>query len=423
MMSSTKKVCVIGGGATGVSLLWCLSQDVAARQQWHVTLIHDQERLGGHSLAIPVTRGGRTFPIDIGVQFICPPWYPNVTVMLRRPEFGSVAMSDCDNLRISCAFPRGPDGGPRNWGNFRDYQGTERFALMTQKLREDAATFERTVNRALFRGLANTTLEAYFANTSDRYLDKDEFITHCLWPYLSIINGYGAHLMEETAFLDVIPLFAKLPFFKSPLGSFTGLGRGWRRFTHGATSWLDAMEAAARRHTLPAIVSNSKVRSVWIDRQDNNHVWVEWQDQHGACFQDRFDKVVFTTDMWTNAELLNNPRNEQLWRSVYSKYVDKPHWPLHPGLCYIHTDPSILSPDLRDQKEILQFTAYYSPAATFPYYDLTKSFTTYIQKNLLDDPGADGIYVTMYGYVADPRTDKVPAEQEVVFRQEWRHGM
>jgi hypothetical protein len=332
-------------------------------------------------------------------------------------------MSDCDNVRISCAFPRGPDGAPRNWGNFPDYQSGERFAMMNYKLRTDAATFERTLNRAVFRGLTNTTLEDYFSKTTDQYLDKEQFVTHCLWPYLSIINGYGEHLMKETAFFDLIPLFARLPFFKSPLGAFTTVGRGWRRFSRGATSWLDAMEAAARKHASPAIVPNSKVRSVWTDHKDNNGVWVEWQDRQGARFQERFDKVVLTTDMWTNAELLNNPRNERLWRSVYSRYADKPQWPLHPGLCYIHTDPEVLSPDLRDQKEILQFTAYFSPKCTFPYYDLTKSFTTYIQKNLLDDPGADGIYVSMYGYVPDPLKDKVPAEREIVFRQEWRHGM
>ena len=41
-MATKKKVCIIGGGATGVSLLWALSQDAQARTAWDITLIHNQ---------------------------------------------------------------------------------------------------------------------------------------------------------------------------------------------------------------------------------------------------------------------------------------------------------------------------------------------------------------------------------------------
>lgn len=118
-MTTKKKVCIIGGGATGVSLLWILSQDPKAREEWEVTLIHNQDQLGGHSLTYPVTRkiksrvGGKTvttektFDIDIGVQFIAPMLYPNVHQMLQRPEFKSrVEVFDYNDLKIACAFPQ-----------------------------------------------------------------------------------------------------------------------------------------------------------------------------------------------------------------------------------------------------------------------------------------------------------------------------
>ena len=96
-MAGKKKVCIVGGGATGIALLWTLSQDAQARQDWDITLIHNQATVGGHSLTYPVTQNGKTFPIDIGVQFISPMLYPNVHIMVDRPEF-RVARPD-DRLR------------------------------------------------------------------------------------------------------------------------------------------------------------------------------------------------------------------------------------------------------------------------------------------------------------------------------------
>ena len=112
-----KNVCIVGGGATGVALLWALSQDPAARSEWNVTLIHDQPApsangiggVGGHSLTyyVPVPGKNKTLPIDIGVQFISPMMYPSVHVMLQRPEFQSrVPMNDYDALKVAAAFPR-----------------------------------------------------------------------------------------------------------------------------------------------------------------------------------------------------------------------------------------------------------------------------------------------------------------------------
>ena len=114
-MANKQKVCIVGGGATGVSLLWALSQDSQARQQWDITLIHDQSTVGGHSLTYDVPWNGKTFPVDIGVQFISPMLYPNVHVMLQRPEFKSrVPVRDYPALDIACAFPPDTNGNPLN---------------------------------------------------------------------------------------------------------------------------------------------------------------------------------------------------------------------------------------------------------------------------------------------------------------------
>lgn len=137
-----------------------------------------------------------------------------------------------------------------------------------------------------------------------------------------------------------------------------------------------------------------------------------------------FDKVIITTDMRMTASLLHNDGNANLWSNLYSKYLAASEWPLLPGKCYIHTDEDLLSPDLRQQEETLQFTGYYASQSAFPGYDMFKTYTTYIQKNLHDEADASGLYLTMYGYVPDPaKGDIVPKPETVLFEEVWTHGM
>src|SRR5215510_2469784 len=112
-------LCIVGGGASGVALAWCLAK---ARQlglpgkQFKITLLHDQPQLSGHSFSVPVTVNGVQHVIDLGVQMIAPSVYPNLNLMLQLPEFLSVHLSDV-SLKISCAFP--PQGANTPyWGNF-----------------------------------------------------------------------------------------------------------------------------------------------------------------------------------------------------------------------------------------------------------------------------------------------------------------
>lgn len=435
-----KKVCIVGGGATGVSLLWAISQDAQARQEWDITLIHDQPTVGGHSLTYNVQQNGKTFPVDIGVQFISPMLYPNVHQMLQRPEFKArVPVRDYPALKIACAFPRDASGNPLNWGNFPDYQQGANFSLYSPDMQFDIGEFEAFIEVSLITGWGGKTLQDYFNNPPTPYKNQDQFINYILAPYLSIINGYGASLLDQTHFLDLFPLFAKLPLpqswgFPTPLGSFSNPSAGWQRFTHGAQSWVQGMSDVAQSYVPSTMILNSRVTAVWTDAS-STQVTVQWMDQNNNQNSGVFDKVVLTTDMWTNSRILNNANNQYLWNNVYSKYIGYGEdengnplgqpvvWPLMWGQCFIHTDSSMLSPDLMEQEETLQFNAYYAPGTANGNYDLTKTFTTYIQKNVLEDPDADGLYLTMYGYIPDPaKGDKVPDPSRVLFQEPWTHG-
>ena len=74
-MSGKKQLCIMGGGPSGVGLLWTLAQDPGIRAEWAVTIIHDQDHWGGHRLTFDVTNPntGKPVAVHIGVQFV-PRW-------------------------------------------------------------------------------------------------------------------------------------------------------------------------------------------------------------------------------------------------------------------------------------------------------------------------------------------------------------
>jgi hypothetical protein len=301
-----------------------LAQYKKAREEWDITLIHNQSQLGGHSLTYTVEHNGKPFDIDIGVQFIAPMLYPNVHRMLQRPEFKSrVQVFDYNDLKIACAFPR-EDGKPMNWGNFPEYQTGENFQLFTREMQAESAAFEKAVGRSLF-GSMGESLAKFFKSPPGSFKKPERWVNYFLKPYLSIINGYGAALMPETVFGDLFPLFTKFPLPKSwkmptPLGNFNQPGVGWQRFTKGARSWCRQWRML-RGTTRSTIHNDSCAQTVWAD-QKSGKVTVQWQEKGKSELQEEsFDKVVLTTDMWTNSVLLQNKNNKTLWDSLYEKYI------------------------------------------------------------------------------------------------------
>jgi len=417
-------VCIIGGGVAGVGLWWTLSQANQPGAEWDVTIIHDGAEFGGHALTVPVTHNGERTPVDTGVQFFVPMLYPNIDALLARPNIAErVPVAKFDELKVACGFPR-LNGAPQNWGNFAAYQSGADFALYTAAMYRDAQRFQGVIDVALFEGMGAMTLAEYFAGLAVPYENQTDFLNYFLFPYLSIINGYGAALSDQVTFEDLVPLFANVPGKFPGLGSFTEPGSGYGRFLKGASSLVEALAAEAQQLKPAAAWMNSNVISVAAAPNLPGPVTVSWSSGEGPLMTRQFDKVVITTDILSAAKLLNNSANAALWNSLYSKYLDAKQWPLLPGKCYIHTDVNMLSPDLRQQQETLQFTAYYAPQSQPPYYTMFKTYTTYLQQNIHNTPGSQGLYLTMYGYIPDAKNgDVVPAPNTVLFEEEWQHGM
>ena len=260
-----KQICVVGGGATGVALLWCFTSQEKTRDGVQLTLLHDDERLGGHSRTEYPEFGGKKYPVDVGVQYICPLLYPNTYKMLERPEFKDVTLQD-GNIALSATFTEN-----LNWGNIPAYQTGSKFdALYTPDNVRAAHDFVEAVELALIKGQFHQTVGNYLkANPL-----PDSFVDYFLLPYLSIFNGYGDddQLMLAT-FEDLFPLFTPL-FHPGPLAAFTRPGLGWQRFANGSSAWIDAMANYATGYGA-TIHTGAPADAVWPDPSGNG-VWVSW---------------------------------------------------------------------------------------------------------------------------------------------------
>lgn len=314
-----KRLCIVGGGAAGLSLAWLATRSARVSSEWQVTLLHDEEFLGGHSHTIRVPTGDRAVPVDIGVQFVSKTVYPHVTAMLELPELASrVAMEPMPPLTFAAAFT-----DDINWSTHPEYRGDQRFSRTSNDdALAHAAELMRDLGRALFTTIggkhaAGLTLDEYFRLKP--HLRDGDFFRFGLIPLLSIINGYTAYDILETRLGDLFPISTKLPFLPRPLIPFDRPGEGWMRFRDGAQSWVEAMAELARTRGA-RILTSSPVKHV---RPSRRGVDVAWNER-----EETFDAVVLTTDMTTNRALLEgNPHWDR-----QAPFLAEERFPLLPGV-------------------------------------------------------------------------------------------
>jgi hypothetical protein len=409
-----KQICIVGGGATGVALLWCLTSQEKTRDAVELTLLHEDDRLGGHSHTEYPVFGGKQYPVDVGVQYICPLLYPNTYKMLERPEFADVKLQDA-KVALSATFTE-----KLNWGNIPAYQKGSYFdALYTPANVGAAKDFVDAVELALIEGRFDQTIGNYLKT----HPLPSDFVSYFLMPYLSVFNGYGDdnQLMLAT-FEDLFPLFTPL-FQPGPLAAFAHPGLGWQRFANGSSAWIDAMAAYATGPHGATVHTGAHADAVWPDPSGNG-VWVSWTPpgQQPPPPQ-KFDAVILTTDMTTNRALLNNPKNPYYDSPdqpvTQAKFISEAAFPLNPGSCYIHQDASVLAPYLQGGPEVVQFVAYYSqtPNGGLPY-DMSTTYSTYFAHNMVPGGIPEPVYVTMYGALEAPK----PPARQLFPPVPWRHG-
>jgi len=422
--TDVQQVCIIGGGASGVGLAWCLArakQLGLTTDQWQITMLHQDPQVGGHSHSESVTMDGVTVQLDLGVQLIAPTMYPAVASMLALPDFAGVALDPVE-LRIACAFPP-VNGTTPYWGNFPTYQNTTMYSAGLH----DCIAFEtlmqsRTIDHSPLEWVES--LQTVLGAHASMFNDLASFEQYFLDPYMSIMNGYGAALLDKVILADIAPMF------DLGLASMTQQTSGFARFRDGADSWVAQMAALAQAQLGGLLdIRCGATATAITTKTPSSGPTVTWTEGGQPAQTKTFDYVVCTLDLRSISQLLAaDPR----W-SFYEPYVGTPTeygttvWDLQPGYCYLHQDRTVLAPGLQtDNQETLQFTAP-AVSAIENGYDLSKTYTTYIESNLightLQDPD-DEWYLTMYGF--DPTTVPglpIPASNTIAKAMQWEHGM
>lgn len=120
-VSERQKLAVIGGGISGLSAAWLLSE------RHDVVLYEKDDRLGGHSNTVNVDLAGGKVPVDTGFIVFNEPSYPNFTALL---DYLGVESED------SCmSFAASIDGGRI------EYSGQGLSSVFARRLNAISPTF------------------------------------------------------------------------------------------------------------------------------------------------------------------------------------------------------------------------------------------------------------------------------------------
>ena len=410
--SSKKTIAIVGGGATGVSMAWYLLQDEKVRGDVQLTLYHDAATLGGHSHTVPFEYEGKTYNIDIGVQYICPLMYPNTFEMLKQNGFPeNVPMQEGVEIKLSCTFTE-----DQNWGNFPEYQKGPLFDKLYTDVNAGAGPlFRDAIVLNMLEGHTSKTVRELLEEGGDLY--PKEWIANFLMPFLSILNGYGD---DDQLYLaqveDLFPIFTKLAN-PGPLAAWDSPGLGWQRFKEGSGTWIDEMAKQATGWGL-ITWTGSPVTAVYPNADGTVTV------ESTGVAPTSYDTVVLTTDMNTNRKVLDNTSN-----GIYSQqapYISAEKFPLNPGSCFIHQDDGVLAPWLTTRDEIVQFSAWQSmdqpggPSHEFGY-DMGTTYSTYISQNMVEGLPVP-VYVSMYGNYAENVAHPPAKDKWVIDPIDWDHG-
>lgn len=427
--TQTQRICIIGGGAAGIGLAWSLARATELglnAASYDITVVHDQDSIGGHSWTQPgVKVGNRTVNVDCGVQAIAPKWYPVTMSMLDLDEFAGVGVTPLE-MKIACVFPDGGTADFKYWGNFGSYLDTP----LAAGARNDCQVFQDLLAAKLSLGWGLSlaeTVDKLIEDNADKFTNGDptHFVTYFLDGYMSILNGYGNALLDELIVGDLAALWdLGYADFLAPIEDYG-------RFEQGAMEWVKRMWTLTvdkLGQSNVTLRTSTRVVELWPDTGSGPTIVTEPTEGGAPSAPESFDIVVSTVDMRGNANMLENVNNP-LWESVFEPAIGTPSvdnyyatsvWKLNPGFCTLHQDASFVADTPRE--EVMQFNTLPGRKGDGTGFDLANSYTTYIVSNLNGIRGvdpADDWYVTMFGFVPDE--DKRPKKS--LWSSPWTHGM
>ncbi|HVI32311.1 NAD(P)/FAD-dependent oxidoreductase [Phenylobacterium sp.] len=299
-----RRIAVIGGGISGLSAAWLLSQAHS------VTLFEADDRLGGHANTAEAPGHHGPVPVDTGFIVYNEPNYPNFTALLdwlgvaSRPADMALSVSlDDGAFEYSSYGALGLFAQKRNlfsarfWGMLRD---VGRFYRQGPK---DLAALEAPL----------TSLEAYLEEKGYCQAFRDDHLlpqAAAIWSTpLSAIRDY--------------PAAALIRFFQNH-GMMSVFGRGlWRTVDGGSRAYVQALRAAFHGEAR----SGEAVAGV---RRDPSGVTV----QLASGRFERFDEVVIATHGDTALGLLEDPTAQERRLLAPFRYSK--------NRVVLHTDPALM---------------------------------------------------------------------------------
>jgi len=145
-----RKVAVIGGGVSGLSAAWHLSQQ--ARETMEVTVFESEPRLGGHASTVPVPLpNGKTVEVDVGFMVYNETNYPNMVQWFTALNNNNVeevidaaddVLSENTEMSLSVSLD---EGQTLEWTSLGGLNGL--FAKRSQLLSGNFYTMLRDMNR------------------------------------------------------------------------------------------------------------------------------------------------------------------------------------------------------------------------------------------------------------------------------------
>ncbi len=303
-----KRIAVVGSGISGMVAAWLLSQEHA------VHLFEKQDRVGGHTHTVPVSRpDGSTLGIDTGFITYNEPTYPHFTRLMSHLDVPTQA-SDM-SWSLTC---RQCDVS---------YAGNARGAIANMKalrvshlnMLTDIGRFNRLAHSLLEKGVdPQLTLDTFL--TTHRF--SRTFAAHYLLPMAAAIWSTG------TDSVGAFPLDTFLTFFKNHGLLGVRSHHPWRSIVGGSNAYIGPLtqNVSANIHTNTAITAISRA---------HNQVTLTFADTTTQTF----DAVVIATHADEALALLADPTDDE--KTLLGA------WQYSTNTAVLHTDTRLLAASKR----------------------------------------------------------------------------
>ncbi|MBL0211769.1 MAG: FAD-dependent oxidoreductase [Holophagaceae bacterium] len=304
--SGIAKVAVIGGGISGLSAAYLLSR------RFRVALFEKRDRLGGHTLTVPVevadAPGGVS--VDMGFAVHNRATYPNFCRLMAE-----LKVESCDS-ELSFALHGGPKGltwSSRGWNGLFAQRSTI-WNPRCYRLWREIRRFNRLGNQLIEDGASQDV-------SLGEFLDEHRFSLAFRENYLYPVAGavWSASLEQ----MDGFPAFMLLIFFRNQ--GFLGLTthQRWRAIQGGASRYLEPLT----KPYADGIVLGAKISEI-----RRNLEGADLRMEGGETL--RFDHVVFACPGDQALPLLGDATKAE--REVLSGFRTN----RNPAV--LHTDPTLL---------------------------------------------------------------------------------